>query len=77
MGKYIKHVYKQCHPKVQVINPYIKRIKLDLEKLNSDFQKVEVDLIKVNIKKIAKRTGVLSEDVKCICLYRQQRDIML
>ena len=41
-----------------------KKIKLDLEKLNGDLQKVKVDLTKINIKKIAKRIGVLSGDVK-------------
>ena len=44
---------------------YKKKIKLDLDKLkNGDIQKVKVDLSKINIKKIAKRIGVLSEDVK-------------
>ena len=44
---------------------YKKKIKLDLDKLkNGDIQKVKVDLSKVNIKKIAKRIGVLSEEVK-------------
>ena len=31
---------------------------------NGDLQKVKVDLTKINIKKIAKRIGVISEDVK-------------
>ena len=44
---------------------YKKKIKLDLDKLkNGDIQMVKVDLPKINIKKIAKRIGVLSEDVK-------------
>ena len=44
---------------------YKKKIKLDLDKLkNGDIQKVKVDLSKFNVKKLAKRVGVLSEDVK-------------
>ena len=44
---------------------YKKKIKLDLDKLkNGDIQKVKVDLKKFNLKKLAKRVGVLSEDVK-------------
>ena len=44
---------------------YKSKIKLDLDRLkNGDIQKVKVDLSKLNIKKIAKRVGVLSEDVK-------------
>ena len=43
---------------------YEKNIKLDLDKLkNGDIQKVKVDLSKINIKKLAKRIGVLSESV--------------
>jgi hypothetical protein len=44
---------------------YKKKIKLDLDKLkNGDIQKVKVDLSKFNVKKLAKRVGVLSEEVK-------------
>ena len=44
---------------------YKKKIKLDLDKLkNGDIQNVKVDLSKFNVKKLAKRVGVLSEDVK-------------
>ena len=44
---------------------YEKKIKLDLDKLkNCDIQNVKVDLSKINVKKIAKRIWVLSEDVK-------------
>ena len=44
---------------------YKKKIKLDLDKLkNGDIQKVKVDLSKFNVKKLAKRVGVLNEDVK-------------
>ena len=44
---------------------YKKKIKLDLDKLkNCDIQKVKVDLSKFNLKKLAKRVGVLSEEVK-------------
>ena len=40
-------------------------MKLELEKLkNGGLQKVKVDLTRINIKKIAKRIGVLSENVK-------------
>ena len=39
---------------------YKKKIRSDLDKLkNGDIQKVKVDLSKINIKKIAKRIGVL------------------
>ena len=41
-----------------------KKIKLDLYKLNDGIQKAKVDLSKSNIKKVAKRIGVLSEEVK-------------
>ena len=48
-----------------MINHLIKRKRLGLEKLkNGDLQKVKNDLTKINIKKIAKRIGVISEDVK-------------
>ena len=44
---------------------YKKKIKLDLDKLrNGDVQKVKVDLKKFNVKKLAKRVGVLNENVK-------------
>ena len=44
---------------------YKKKIKLDLDKLkNGDIKKVKVDLSKINIKKIAKRIGVLSDGLK-------------
>ena len=44
---------------------YKNKISSELDKLkNGDIQKVKVDLSKFNIKKLAKRIGVLSEDVK-------------
>ena len=43
---------------------YKKKIKLDLDKLNGGIQNVKVDLSKFNIKKLANRVGVLSEEVK-------------
>ena len=44
---------------------YINQIKLNLDKLkNGDLQKVNVDLTKINIKTLASKVGVLSEDVK-------------
>ena len=58
-------MYKQCHPKVQVINHLIKRLKLELGKLkNSKVQAAKVDLTKVKINTLAKKIGWLSEDVK-------------
>ena len=42
---------------------YTKKSKLDLDKLHGDIQKAKVDLSKTDIKKIAKRIGVLSEEV--------------
>ena len=44
---------------------YKNQIKLELEKLkNGEVQHVKVDLTKINLRKLAKRIGVLSEDVK-------------
>ena len=44
---------------------YQTKITLDLNKLKScDIQEVQVDLPKINKKKLAKRIGVLSEEVK-------------
>ena len=44
---------------------YKSKIKLELEKLkNGEVQHVKVDLTKINLRKLAKRIGVLSEDVK-------------
>ena len=44
---------------------YKSKIKVELEKLkNGEIQNVKVDLTKINIRKLAKRLGVLSEDVK-------------
>ena len=44
---------------------YINQIKLKLEKLkNGNLKKVHVDLTKINIKTLASKVGVLSEDVK-------------
>ena len=41
---------------------YKKNIKLELEKLkNGEIQAAKVDLTKINIRKLAKRIGVLSE----------------
>ena len=55
-------IYKQCLPKK---SDYKSTINLELDKLkNGDIQKVKVDLSKFNIKKLAKRIGVLSEGVK-------------
>ena len=46
---------------------YKKKIKLDLDKLkNGDIQKVKVDLSKFNVKKLAKRVGVLNEAMQRI-----------
>ena len=48
---------------------YKSKIELDLEKLkNGEIQAAKVDLTKNNIRKLAKRIGVLSEDVK-MCMY--------
>jgi len=44
---------------------YINQIKLNLDKLkNGNLQKVNVDLTKINIKTLASKVGVLSQDVK-------------
>ena len=44
---------------------YINQIKLNLDKLkNGNIQKVKVDLQKINIKTLASKVGVLSQDVK-------------
>ena len=44
---------------------YKNKLSSELDKLkNGDIQKVKVDLSKFNVKKLAKRVGVLSEDVK-------------
>ena len=44
---------------------YINQIKLNLEKLkNGNLQKVNVDLTKINIKTLASKVGLLSQDVK-------------
>ena len=44
---------------------YKNNIKLELEKLkNGEIQNAKVDLTKIKIMKLAKRIGVLSEDVK-------------
>ena len=66
-------------PKKQnVKSEYKSKLKLDLEKLkNREVQATKVDLTKINIRKLAKRISALSEDVKCICTYSIQRDIML
>ena len=67
---------------------YKKKIKVDLERLkNGDLQKVKVDLAKINIKKIAKRIGVLSGDVKmymylptarrCYALYNRTINLLM
>ena len=44
---------------------YTNTINLELDKLkNGDIQKVKVDLTKIKINTLAKKIGVLSEDVK-------------
>ena len=52
--------------KSNVKSEYKSKLKLDLEKLkkNGEVQATKVDLTKINITKLAKRIGVLSEDVK-------------
>ena len=54
---------------------YKSQIKLELEKLkNGEIQNVKVDLTKMNIRRLAKRIGVLSEDVKMyIYLFNPKR----
>ena len=57
---------------------YKKTIKLELEKLkNGEIQGTKVDLTQIKINTLAKKIGVLSEGVKCICICSIQRDIML
>ena len=51
--------------KSSVKSSYKRTIKLELEKLkNGEIQAAKVDLTKINIRRLAKRIGVLSEDVK-------------
>ena len=42
---------------------YKNKTKLDLEELNGEIQATEGDLTKISLKELAKRIGVLSEDV--------------
>ena len=52
-------------PKVQNENAYKDQIKLNLQKLKQNqIQKVKVDLTKINIKTLATKIGIVSEDVK-------------
>ena len=51
--------------KSNVKSEYKSKLKLDLEKLkNGEVQATKVDLSSIKIKTLAKKIGVLSEDVK-------------
>ena len=51
--------------KSNVKSEYTKTIKLELEKLkNGEIQGTKVDLTKIKINTLAKKIGLLSEDVK-------------
>ena len=53
------------HNKSNDKSSYEGKIQLELEKLkNGEIKAAKVDLTKINIRRLAKRIGVLSEDVK-------------
>ena len=57
---------------------YENKINLELDKLkNGEIKGAKIDLTKIQINTLAKKVGLLSEDVKIICTYSIQRDIVL
>ena len=56
---------------------YKSQIKLELEKLkNGEIQAAKVDLTKINIRQLAKRIGVLGEDVQNVYVSIQFKEIL-